>query len=99
MTARPTRPVGDVVAIAYRVVIDGTRCDGHGICALRLPERISLDEWGYAVIDDEPLVRRRALVRARRAVNACPARALELVTFGERAARVTSSEPSPRVVG
>jgi ferredoxin len=101
MSTRATRPAGDseVVAIAFRVVIDGTRCDGHGICVLRLPERISLDEWGYAVVDEEPLTRRRSLVRARRAVNACPAHALELVTCADRPAKVASRDPRPRVVG
>ena len=63
---------------AVRIVVDGSRCDGRGICALILPERISLDTWGYASVDSEPIDSPRALARARRAVNACPARALSL---------------------
>lgn len=27
--------------------IDWIRCDAHGLCAELLPERITLDEWGY----------------------------------------------------
>ena len=61
-----------------RIVVDGSKCDGHGICALIVPERISLDTWGYAAVDDEPLDQRRTLARARRAVQACPAGALTL---------------------
>jgi ferredoxin len=60
-----------------RLEIDWTRCDGHGLCAALLPERVQLDEWGFpvmrsiAVTDvDEPDV--------RRAVAACPALALRL---------------------
>ena len=67
MTSRP--PI-------TRLVVDGSRCDGHGICALVCPERISLDQWGYATIDDEPIEDSRTLARARRAVEACPADAL-----------------------
>ena len=59
--------------------LDGARCDGHGICALRLPHHISLDEWGYAVVDRLPIETYEDLRRARRAVRACPVGALSLV--------------------
>lgn len=62
-----------------RLVLDGTLCDGHGICSLRCPERIWLDEWGYAVVDEREIVDDRTAARARRAVAACPARALSCV--------------------
>lgn len=62
-----------------RIVVDGSRCDGRGICALILPERISLDRWGYASIDNEPIQDPRTLARAKRAAHACPAQALALV--------------------
>jgi len=61
-----------------RLVVNGAQCDGHGICALVAPERISLDQWGYATVDDTPIDDRATLARARRAVSACPARALLL---------------------
>ncbi len=35
--------------------IDWTRCDGHGLCADLVPDRIVLDEWGF------PLIRRTAV--------------------------------------
>ena len=63
----------------FRLVVDGTLCDGHGICALRCPERIGLDEWGYAVVDGRAVEGGRTAARARRAVAACPARALSCV--------------------
>lgn len=60
-----------------RLVIDWTRCDGHGLCHALLPERIEVDEWGFPVLrdvtvtdGDEPDV--------RRAIAACPALALSL---------------------
>lgn len=62
-----------------RLVVDGSRCDGHGICALVLPEMISLDTWGFATLASEPLVDARLIARARRVVRACPAGALTLV--------------------
>ena len=57
--------------------IDWTRCDGHGLCAALLPERIKLDEWGFPVIDGRGLDDELTL-HARRAVLACPALALRL---------------------
>ena len=63
--------------------VDPIACDGHGLCAELLPERIQLDEWGYPIVADEPLP--RELERhARRAVAACPVLALSLVEVEER---------------
>ena len=55
--------------------VDFIACDGRGICADLLPERIALDEWGYPLLSRGELP--RELVRAaRRAAAACPTRAL-----------------------
>jgi ferredoxin len=56
------------------------------MCAELLPERIALDEWGYPVLDGEPLPS-ELVAHARRAVNACPTFALllERVPSPERA--------------
>ncbi|MCW2614596.1 MAG: ferredoxin [Frankiales bacterium] len=60
-----------------RLGVDWTACDGHGLCASLLPERVELDEWGYPVVSPEPVP--RSLRRhARAAVAACPALALRL---------------------
>jgi len=72
---------------AVRLVLDAARCDGHGICALRCPELVSLDEWGYAAIGDGTVADTSTLRRARRAMAACPERALTLVNVAPRGAR------------
>ena len=38
-----------------RLVVDWTRCQARGLCAELLPEAVALDEWGYPVVDDQPL--------------------------------------------
>jgi ferredoxin len=50
-------------------------CDGHGICAELLPERIELDEWGFPIVDSTP-VSQDLEPYARRAVAECPTLAL-----------------------
>ncbi len=62
-----------------RLVVDAARCDGHGICALRCPDLVALDQWGFARVDGRDVVERVVVRRARRAVAACPAGALSLV--------------------
>jgi ferredoxin len=52
-------------------------CSGHGLCAELLPELITLDEWGYPLIDDHSVPARLSR-QARRAVTDCPALALLL---------------------
>jgi ferredoxin len=57
--------------------VDPVACAGHGACAELLPELITLDDWGYPIVADQPVP--RALQRAaRRAVTNCPALALAL---------------------
>jgi ferredoxin len=60
-----------------KLEIDWTRCDGHGLCAELLPDRIARDEWGF------PLIRRIDVSldetkSVRRVVSVCPALALRL---------------------
>ena len=50
-------------------------CKAHGMCAELLPERITLDDWGYPIIDEQPLPP-QLLEHARRAAQACPTFAL-----------------------
>lgn len=70
--------------MSARLVIDASLCDGHGICALRCPELISLDEWGYAHVATTDVASERLAARARRAAAACPAGALRLVATDDR---------------
>jgi ferredoxin len=65
-----------------RLHIDWTRCDGRGLCTELLPSLLDRDDWGYPLARDrtrEPVVPKRALPNARRAVARCPRLALSLV--------------------
>jgi NADH:ubiquinone oxidoreductase subunit F (NADH-binding)/ferredoxin len=76
------RPVKGVLplpaeAAQTRLVLDWTRCGGHGLCAHIVPELIHLDGQGYPVMLDSPVP--DWLDRsARQAVEMCPALALRL---------------------
>ena len=60
-----------------RLEIDWTRCDGHGLCAALLPERIGRDEWGFLIISAHPISATDEK-SIKRAVTVCPALALRL---------------------
>ena len=63
--------------------LDPIACDAHGLCAELLPEHIRLDDWGYPIVDAEPVA--PELVKlARRAEAACPTLALLLETRRDR---------------
>jgi len=63
--------------VSERIRVNPIACQGHGLCAELFPERIRLDDWGYPIVDPEPIP--KGLERhARRAVRACPALALAL---------------------
>lgn len=60
-----------------RLRVDWIACQGRGLCAELLPERIRLDEWGYPVLDAAGLGE-DVLQHARAAARACPTRALRV---------------------
>lgn len=62
---------------ARRLRVNPTLCTGFGYCAEIVPELISLDDWGYPVVDGTS-VESGTLPHARRAVTACPRLALLL---------------------
>ncbi len=64
-----------------RLRVDPVACDAYGFCAELLPERITLDEWGYPLVDGV-LVDDDVVALARQAVAACPRRALVLEPAG-----------------
>ncbi len=74
-----------------KVRVDPILCDGHGLCAELLPERISLDDWGYPIVDGTP-IEGALLAHARRAADACPVVALRV----ERAAAEAAATPPAR---
>lgn len=52
-------------------------CVAHGLCAELFPEWVELDEWGYPVIDKQPIPK-HLHAHARRAASQCPTLALVL---------------------
>lgn len=71
--------------IAVRLRVDPVACDAYGYCAELLPERITLDEWGYPNVDGTP-VEAGLVGLATRAAAECPRRAilLERVSLGRQ---------------
>jgi ferredoxin len=63
--------------VSERLRVNPIACEAHGMCAELFPERITLDEWGYPLIDGSP-VPPSEVEHARRAVEACPTFALLL---------------------
>jgi ferredoxin len=59
------------------LTVDPIACEGHGICAELLPEHISLDDWGFPIVDPDAIPEHH-LADARRAIKHCPALALRL---------------------
>jgi ferredoxin len=73
-----------------QLVVDPIACDGHGLCAELFPERITLDDWGFPIVDPTPIP--GSLERhARRAVADCPMRALRL------GSRARPGQPAGRI--
>lgn len=65
-----------------RLVVDWQACRARGVCSELLPERISLDEWGYPLI--EPQIEPGLWPAAREAVAGCPRMALRLLAADGR---------------
>ncbi len=63
--------------MSERLAVNPIACTGHGICAELLPERISLDDWGFPVVDPTPIPD-YLRPHVKRAVAACPMLALLL---------------------
>ena len=60
-----------------RLRVNPIECEAHGLCAELFPERVSLDEWGYPIVDPRPIPRELE-AHAQAAVAACPVLALKL---------------------
>ena len=63
--------------MSQHVRVNPITCEAHGMCAELLPERITLDEWGYPVVDGTP-VGPELVELATRAAAECPRRAIHL---------------------
>jgi ferredoxin len=75
--------------MSERIRVNPIACEAHGLCAELLPERITLDEWGYPLIDSRPLAP-AAVELARRAAQACPTFALLVERVEPRSVRGNS---------
>ena len=65
------------------IKVNPIACQAYGYCAELLPELVTLDEWGYPVVDGSP-VPPQLLELARRAARDCPRRAFLLERDVER---------------
>jgi ferredoxin len=62
---------------SLHITIDPIACNAYGYCAELLPESITLDEWGYPILDNQP-VAAELMAAAKRAARDCPRRAIAL---------------------
>ena len=88
---RPVRgvlplPAGPEQEEQQRLVVDWTRCHGHGLCAHLVPEIIHVDSQGFPVILNIP-VPAWLEKDAQQAVHMCPALALRLTSAAPTSAR------------
>ncbi len=61
--------------MSRHLVVNPVACEGHGLCAELVPELIRLDDWGYPIVDPDPIPYDLE-DHCRRAVTACPTLAL-----------------------
>ncbi len=60
------------------LLIDPTKCDGVGICAIKAPDLIQMDVWGFPIIESAPLTD-NTKKQAKKALRACPKKALLII--------------------
>ena len=78
-----------------RLVVDWTRCDGHGLCGELLPEIVSFDDWGFPMVGRDPVPAHLGPL-AERAVRECPVLALRLQPAADKSAGVPSRRAMAR---
>ena len=69
-------PAAERGLVSRTLRVDWPACNARGVCHELLPEVVSLDEWGYPLVDE---VTHELLALAREAVRMCPRLALRLV--------------------
>jgi ferredoxin len=67
-----------------RVMVDPSRCQGHALCALNVPEVFDLDDEGHARVLADPVPNGMSAA-ARAAEGGCPEQAI-----------VVEPQPHPR---
>jgi ferredoxin len=82
--------------VTYHLRVNPVDCAAPGLCAELLPERVTLDDWGYPIIDTVP-VSEDLVAHAKRAVAACPVFALKLdLVASDRSRRAGRAARSKR---
>jgi ferredoxin len=61
----------------WQLLIDPVACDAYGFCAELLPEAVTLDEWGYPMVEGKAIPP-ELMAAAKRAARDCPRRAIAL---------------------
>jgi ferredoxin len=67
--------------VRRRLRVNPTLCTGYGYCAEIVPEVVSVDDWGYPIVNPEPIDSDELLRHARKAVATCPRLALLVEEF------------------
>jgi ferredoxin len=67
--------------VQRRLRVNPLLCDAVGYCAEIVPELISVDDWGYPIVDERPIDNDTLLRHAERAVATCPRLALLIEEF------------------
>jgi ferredoxin len=65
-------------AVHRRLRVNPILCNGYGYCAEIVPELVSLDDWGFPIVNESPIVDEKLERLAERAVATCPRLALLL---------------------
>ena len=84
--------------MSQRLRVNPIACEAHGMCAELLPERISLDEWGYPYSTGSRCRRTPRACRARRTgvpdVRAASRASPRLTLAAESVTRARATGPS-----
>ena len=64
--------------VRRRLRVNPILCNGYGYCAEIVPELVSLDDWGFPIVNESPIVDAKVERLAERAVATCPRLALLL---------------------
>ena len=62
--------------VERRLRVNPLLCTGYAYCAEIVPELIGVDDWGFPIVNTEPIHDDNLLSLARRAVATCPRLAL-----------------------
>ncbi len=62
-----------------KVKVDSEKCQGHNRCYAMAPKMFKVDEFGYATPRGDGTLTAETLPLARKAVDNCPERAIEVV--------------------